>query len=80
MATAPVKTLSAGLTGEECRIAARPVRAQCDPGHSDSSAAPLSSSGLPFHGMLEAAIVLELVLGKYTEAAVIGVLLVLNYR
>jgi hypothetical protein len=30
--------------------------------------------------MLEAAIVLELVLGKYTEAAVIGVLLVLNYR
>ena len=79
MATTPVKTLSTGLTNEE----ARSRLAQSGPNAiQDTSLHPLRRAlakfWAPVPWMLEAAIVLELVLGKYTEAAIIGVLLAFN--
>ena len=69
----------AGLTSEEAAVRLKKVGANAMP---DTSVHPLRSAlrqfWTPVPWMLEAAIVLEIVLGKYIEAAVIAALLVFN--
>jgi H+-transporting ATPase len=79
MASAKNVPPPSGLTSDEVR---RRLEKFGPNAVADTSLHPLSRAlnqlWAPVPGMLEAAIVLELVLGKYVEAAVIGLLLVFN--
>ena len=70
---------STGLTGEEARRRLEKSGPNAMP---DTAVHPLSRAltkfWAPVPWMLEAAIVLEIVLGKYVEAAIIAVLLAFN--
>jgi len=71
--------LLTGLTSDEARRRLEKVWPQRGARHSDASLRrALAKFWAPVPWMLEAAIVLEIVLGKYIEAAIIGVLLVFN--
>jgi H+-transporting ATPase len=78
-APAPRKTVSSGLTSDEARRRLAKSGPNAMP---DTSVHPLRMAlekfWAPVPCMLEAAIVLELVLGKYIEAAIIALLLVFN--
>ena len=78
-AAATNKNPASGLTSEEAHSLATKVGPNAMP---DTSVHPLRMAlekfWAPVPWMLEAAIVLELVLGKYVEAAIIGGLLVFN--
>ena len=68
-----------GLTSEEARQPAREVRPKCSARHVAASLSrALAKFWAPVPWMLEAAIVLEIVLGKYVEAAIIALLLIFN--
>jgi H+-transporting ATPase len=71
--------LAAGLTSDEARRRLEKLGPNAIP---DTSSSPLRSAlakfWAPVPWMLEAAIVLEIVLGKYVEAAIIAVLLAFN--
>ena len=71
--------LHSGLTGEEARRRLEKFGSNAMP---DTALRPLRMAlekfWAPVPWMLEAAIVLELVLGKYVEAAIIAALLVFN--
>src|ERR1017187_10262802 len=79
MATAKNVPLSTGLTSEEARLRLEKFGPNAVP---DMSVHPLRRAltkfWAPVPWMLEAAIVLEAVLGKYVEAAIIAVLLAFN--
>src|ERR1017187_4171209 len=79
MATAKNVPLSTGLTSEEARLRLEKFGPNAVP---DMSVHPLRRAlekfWAPVPWMLEAAIALELVLGKYVEAAIIAGLLVFN--
>ena len=81
MASTPVKNvpLPAGLTSDEARRRLEKSGPNAVP---DTAVRPLRRAltkfWAPVPWMLEAAIVLELVLGKYVEAAIIAVLLAFN--
>src|SRR6202034_1892855 len=72
-------SLQSGLTSSEARSRLEKFGANAMP---DTSMHPLRMAlekfWAPVPWMLEAAVILELVLGKYVEAAIIAVLLIFN--
>jgi len=78
-ATPPPRSLPSGLTSDEARHRSQTFGPNATP---DTTARPLRSAlgklWAPVPWMLEAAIALQLMLGKFSEAAIIGALLVFN--
>src|ERR1700691_29529 len=79
LVNAPSKEAPAGLSGDEARRLSEKFGPNSIP---DTSAHPARNAirklWAPIPWMLEAAIVLELVLGKYVEAGIIVALLLFN--